>query len=78
MPHSMFGTRGQVRFRGKNSPRFRREAGEQARLEELRRAKAVALAAKRALQEEKGKSLAQVVKEKAKGFVGRIFRRGVR
>ncbi len=78
MPHSMQGTRGQVRFRGKNSPKFRRQVADAARLEELRRVKAQADVAKRLLEQERGKTLAQVVKEKVKGFTGRLFRRGVR
>lgn len=31
MPHSIFGTRGQVRFRGKNSPKWTREAHQKER-----------------------------------------------
>ena len=78
MPHSMFGTRGQVRFRGKMSPKFRRDFVQAQRLEELRAAKAQASVAKRLLEQERGKSLVQVVGEKLKGFTGRLFRRGVR
>lgn len=75
MPHSMQGTRGQVRFRGKNSPKWARKAYDE-------RVKAVVTDLVRQRQElnaqlraEQSKSLAAVVKARVKGFTARLFGR---
>ncbi len=78
MPHSMFGSRGRVRFRGKLSPRFRKALNQSLREEKLRseaeQAKRQADVAKRLLAEAK-RPLLDKVKASVKGFTRRIFQR---
>lgn len=83
MPHSMQGTRGEVRFRNQHpeaSPTIRkriyRRLAQEATLLQL-----VEEQKKRAARREKAKTTVapkKSVAEKVKGFVGRIFGRGVR
>lgn len=78
MPHSMQGSRGRVRFRGKNSPRFRRAAEQQERTMALLKlasdARAEAQRARVELARER-RSMLTKVSEKARGFVSRLFGR---
>lgn len=78
MPHSMQGTRGQVRFRGKNSPRWNRQAAQQQRDQQVRELISEARALKVEVERERSKSLVTRGIEKVKGFTSRILRRGVR
>jgi hypothetical protein len=78
MPHSMFGTRGEIRFRGKNSPRFRREAAQKQKEEILRGVAQRALRAAEIAKEELARERRPVfakVKERVKGFATRLFGR---
>lgn len=78
MPHSMQGSRGQVRFRGKNSPRFRKEEyrlQQEAYLRTLAaKAQAEAKRAKEELERER-QPLTRKLATKARGFVNRLFSR---
>lgn len=78
MPHSMQGTRGQVRFRGKNSPRFRKAAAQLQRDQQVRELISETRALRQEIQQERSKGLVTRGIEKVKGFTGRLFRRGVR
>lgn len=78
MPHSMQGTRGQVRFRGKTSPRFNRVAAQQQRDEQVRELILETRAMRKEMERERSKTLVSRVKERVKGFASRLLSRGVR
>ena len=78
MPHSMQGTRGQVRFRGKLSPKWRRLEYQRQRDEYTKALLSEARQLRKEIEAEKGKTVVSRVKEKVKGFTSRLFRRGVR
>ena len=78
MPHSMQGTRGQVRFRGKNSPRFSKAEAQVQRDQQVRELISETRALRREMEQERSKTLVSRVKEKVKGFTARLLSRGVR
>lgn len=78
MPHSMQGTRGQIRFRGKNSPRFRKAAAQLQRDQQVRELISETRALRREMEQERSKTLVSRVKERVKGFAARLLSRGVR
>ena len=81
MPHSMQGSRGQVRFRGIHSPKWRKDAYRRAQDERIRemeeevRAERIARRRQELWEEQEARRPMARLRTHVKGFVNRLFGR---